>query len=151
MKRGKQRCVPAAGQQKLHHLFAAYDYVTGQVFCQDANAKNSDAFVQFLEFLMSQLSASLPVILVLDNASYHHSATSEAALACLEDDGFFVYWLPPYCSNLNLIERFWAFLKAFACADKLFASVAALLASVRRCIQIQNDPAASERLLFLNT
>lgn len=151
MKRGKQRRIPAAGKQQLHHLFAAYDYMTGQVFWTDAQTKNSEAFLSFLEALMPQVSASLPVVLVLDNASYHHSATAEAALACFEDDGLIPCWLPPYCSDLNLIERFWEHLKAFACANKLFASVRALLDSVRRCLVAQNDFTSSDRLLFLKT
>jgi hypothetical protein len=61
MKRGKQRRIPAAGKQQLHHLFAAYDYMTGQVFWTDAQTKNSEAFLSFLEALMPQVSASLPV------------------------------------------------------------------------------------------
>ncbi len=151
MKRGQQLSVPAAGQQRLHHLFAAYDYVTGCVFWLDAAVKDSKAFLRFLEHLMRLVTSSLPIVLVLDNASYHHSAYSEAALAFFEDDGLIPCWLPPYCSDLNLIERFWLYLKGFACANKLFASVSALLDSVRRCLDAQNDFNPSDRLLFLPT
>ncbi|MEZ4706712.1 MAG: transposase [Caldilineaceae bacterium] len=57
--------------------------------------------------------------LVMDNASYHHSAAAEATLAFFEDDGLIPCWLPPHCSNLNPIERFWWHLKDFAFANKL--------------------------------
>ncbi|MCB0099471.1 MAG: transposase, partial [Caldilineaceae bacterium] len=83
--------------------------------------------------------------------SYHHSAAAEAALAFFEDDGLISCWLPPYCSELNPIERFWRHLKDFACANKLFASVLDLVASAVNCLLAQNDFNNSERFLFLKT
>ena len=61
------------------------------------------------------------------------------------------FWLPPYCSELNPIERFWGHLKSFACDNKLFASVTELVASAHRCLDIQNDLYDSHRSLFLKT
>jgi transposase len=72
-------------------------------------------------------------------------------LAFCEDDGLIACWLPPYCSDLNPIERFWEHLKAFACANKLFAFISELVASARRCLCNQNDFASPDRFLFLNT
>jgi transposase len=34
-----------------------------------------------------------------------------------------VVWLPSYCSDLKLIERFWRHLKDLACAYKLEAGL----------------------------
>jgi len=151
MKRGQQRRIPAAGQQKLHHLFAAYQYLTQEVIWTDAETKNTDTFIHFLEHFMRKIDPTTPVVLVLDNASYHHSQAAEATLAFFEEDGLIPCWLPPYCSDLNPIERFWEHLKAFACANKLFASVMALVDSARRCLHNQNDLACPNRFLFLKT
>jgi transposase len=151
MKRGQQRTIPAAGQQKQHHLFAAFDLVTQAVIWLEAEQKNTDAFLLFLEHFMQSVDPTKPVVLLLDNASYHHSTEAEAMLAFFEDDGLLACWLPPYCSDLNPIERFWAHLKAFACANKLFTSVAALVDSARSCLRNQNDLAFPDRFLFLNT
>lgn len=151
MKRGQQRTIPAAGQQKQYHLFAAFNYRTQTVIWLEADKKNSDTFLRFLEHLMRSLDATKPVVLVLDNASYHHSREAEAMLAFFEDDGLIACWLPPYCSELNPIERFWGHLKAFACANKLFASVSHLVDSARTCLLNQNNLASPERFLFLNT
>ena len=151
MKRGQQRTIPAAGQQKQHHLFAAFDLVTQEVIWLEAEKKNTDSFLLFLEHFMQSLEPTKPVVLLLDNASYHHSAEAEAMLAFFEDDGLIACWLPPYCSDLNPIERFWEYLKSFACANKLFASVSELLNSVRSCLRNQNDFASPERFLFLTT
>ena len=151
MKRGQQRRIPAAGQQQLHHLFAAYNYLTQQVIWLDAERKDTDSFIRFLEHFMTRIDPTKPIVLLLDNASYHRSQAAAATLAFFEDDGLIACWLPPYCSDLNPIERFWEYLKAFACANKLFASVLALVDSARRCLSMQNDLACPDRFLFLNT
>lgn len=100
---------------------------------------------------MALLDLTKPIVRVLDNASYHPSKEAKAPLAFYEDDGLIACWLPPYCSDLNPIERFWLHLKGFACANKLFASVSALVDSVRLCLLNQNDRTGSNRFLFLNT
>lgn len=151
MKRGEQRRVPAAGQQKLYHIFGAYNYATDEIIWTESAKKNTDSFIEFLEHFMASIDPNLPLVLVLDNASYHHSAAAEAALAYFAEDGLMPCWLPPYCSDLNPIERFWGHLKTFACADKLFASIDCLIQSVRRCLETQNMAHSSDRFLFLNT
>lgn len=151
MKRGHQRRIPAPGQQKHHHIFGAYNWRTDQTIWVEADRKNTNVFIRFLEHFMASLDTQRPVVLVLDNASYHHSAEAEAALALCEQLGILVCWLPPYCSDLNPIERFWGFLKDRTCANKLFASVSDLLTSVTACLLNQNDMLSTDRLLFLKT
>ena len=148
MKRGRQRRIPAAGQQKQHHIFAAYNYVTQQVIWIEAETKNTETFIQFLKHFMVMIDPTKPVVLVLDNASYHHSQAAEAILAFFEEDGLIPGWLPPYCSDLNPIERFWEHVKAFACANKRFASVMALVDSARRCLLNQTDLAWPDASYF---
>lgn len=151
MKRGEQTRIPAAGQQKLHHIFGAYNWRTDEIVWTEAAKKNTASFITFLEHFVTQIETEQPTVLVMDNASYHHSAEAEAALAVFEQVGLICCWLPPYCSDLNPIERFWGHLKEFAAANKLFASVSALVASIEAGLQIQNDATHSERLVFLKT
>ena len=49
-----------------------------------APRKNSDAFVAFLDTLVQQIDDHRPILLVLDNASYHHSAVAQAGFAAFE-------------------------------------------------------------------
>jgi len=144
MKKGTQKRIDTPGQQKWCHLFGAYNFVTDQVVAMTAPNKNSDAFVAFLDTLVQQLTHERPTVLVLDNASYHHSAMAEAGFAVFEEH-LFPLFLPAYCSNLNPIERFWRHLKDSACADVLFPSMHALLQSVLVNLEAQNDPATSDR------
>jgi len=96
---------------------------------------------------MNTVTADKPIVYVLDNASYHHSKQSEAMIAYYEAHAW-AYWLPPYCSDLNPIERFWKHMKANACANRLFADISEVVNSVVNVLNSQNDFASSERFLF---
>ena len=150
MKRGQQRRIPAPGPAKWHHLIGAYNWRTDEVITMPCAKKNSLTFALFIEQLMTQHAGERPLVLVMDNASYHRSALSQAMLACFEDRAR-TFWLPPYCSDLNPIERFWRHLKEKACANRLFKSITELLDSVDKVLAVQNDDSASDRFLFQKT
>lgn len=79
MRRGERKLISAPGSPQYLHVFGAYNWHTAQVSYLTASHKNSEAFVAFLE----QLLRAYPrqhLILVMDNASYHHSKTVQAAL-----------------------------------------------------------------------
>jgi transposase len=59
------------------------------------------------------------LLLVLDNASYHHAAPVTAAAKKLHIE---LLYLPPYSPNLNLIERFWKFLKRKVARNRYHAT-----------------------------
>jgi len=148
MKRGRQKRIPTPGQQQWRHLFGAYNWVTDEVIYQVADKRNSETFIAFLEHLVQQHSGERPLVLVLDNGSIHHSLASQAAYAVLEDR-LLPLFLPRYCSHLNPIERFWKYLKASACANKLFSDMDALVASVLKILQQQNDFSCPSRFRLL--
>jgi putative transposase len=118
------------------------------VVYQVAYRRNSEIFIAFLEHLLRQHSGERPLVLIPDNGSIHHSLASQAAFAVLQDR-FLPLFLPRYCSQLNPIERFWKYLKACACANKLFADMNALVASVEKTLQQQNDLNSPSRFLLL--
>ena len=150
MHKGKQRKIPTPGTQKRHHLFGAYNWRTNEVIYMTAERKHSITFCLFLEHLIRSVTSSLPIVIVLDNASYHHSHISEAMLAYFEDRSM-VCWLPPYCSDLNPIERFWRHLKETACANRLFKHISEIVDSVAKVLSILNDLTHPDRFLFSKT
>ncbi|MDL1885922.1 hypothetical protein FBR01_20065 [Anaerolineae bacterium CFX8] len=81
-------------------------------------APEKQTFIAFLEHLAFTVYPNQRLILVLDNASYHHSRATTAALAALEDR-VLVIWLPKYSPFLNPIERFWLYLKNLVAANYL--------------------------------
>jgi transposase len=130
--------IPTPGTPQWHHLFGAYNFVTDEVVAMAAPNKNSHAFVTFLELLVQQVPDDRPIIVVLDNASYHRSGIAQAGFAALEAR-LLPLFLPAYCSTLNPIERYWRHLKGLACANRLFPSMRTLVDSVLANLEQQND------------
>jgi len=149
MKRGQQKRLPAftAPQRSYLHLVGAYNWGSDQVHTLSVERSNSASFIAFLEYLLVQVYPTGVVMLVMDNASYHHSLAVRATLSLFQHR-VRVIRLPAYCPELNLIERFWLFLKATATANKLFASRALLEENVNRIVVCQNDPTSSTRMAF---
>ena len=148
MKRGCQKRVATPGQQQWRHIFGAYNWATDEIVYLVTEKRNSEAFITFLEHLVHQHTAERPLVIVLDNGSIHRSHVTQAAFALLESQ-LLPLFLPKYCSQLNPIERFWKHLKSVACANKLFSDIDALVASVERMLQEQNDMQSTSRFMFL--
>jgi hypothetical protein len=84
------------------------------------------------------------IILAMDNASYHYSAPVRAALS-LFAHRVRVFWLPQYCPELNLIERFWKHLKQTAWANKLYATIDSLRNNVVELLHLLPGSPQAER------
>jgi transposase len=147
VKRGQRQRIPAPGAPKFVHVFGAYNWQTGSVLHQTHHHKNSDSFIEFLEYVMQTVPAQQKVILVMDNASYHRSYATLAALSLFEER-LRVVWLPKYCPFLNPIERFWLHLKTLAAANHLHHDLDDLTHAIDQTIQLQNQPDSAERLKF---
>ena len=148
MKRGCQKRIATPGQQQWRHIFGAYNWATDEVIYLISEKRNSSSFIAFLDHLVQQHSGERPLVIVLDNGSIHHSQATQATFALLENE-LMPLFLPKYCSQLNPIERFWKHLKSLACADKLFANMDALVASVEANLAQQNDFQSDSRFMFL--
>ena len=48
---------------------------------------------------------------ILDNASFHTSGIVQDKIKDWEEKNLFLYYLPPYSPQLNMIERVWQFMK----------------------------------------
>jgi transposase len=148
MRRGERKLIPAPGSPQFLHIFGGYNWHTGVVSYLTASHKNSDTFVAFLEHLLTEYPRQ-HLILVMDNASYHHSKTVKAALT-LYEDRILVIWLPTYSPFLNPIERFWLHFKQLAVANRLHRSLTELQRSVDEVMFHQNTLAHPNRLRLLD-
>ena len=148
MKRGEQKPVPVPPD--THHrqyIFGAYNWVTDAVCTTLSDHADTTAFLTFLEQLLFNTYPDQPVVLVLDNASYHKAAAVRAFFSLVEPR-VLVIFLPAYCSHLNPIERFWRFVKDTACANTLFPDFALLMTLVAQLLRQQNDLSCSHRFAF---
>lgn len=146
MKRGQQKRIPAAqvGTKQHQHIFGGYNWRSDQISWTSARTKNSAHFIAFLEHLLVDIYPTGPVLLVMDNATYHKSASALAALSLFEHR-VRVIWLPPYCSDLNPIERFWRHLKDLACANKLQDCIQDVVQATDIILKEQNKSKSSLR------
>ena len=146
MKMGQQKRIPATqiGSKQRWHIFGGYHWLTDKLTWRSAVTKNTTTFIEFLEELLIQQYPTGSVVLVMDNVSYHKSAPALAALSLFEPR-VRVIWLPPYCSDLNLIERFWRFLKDLACANHLEDHIQDVVMKAEVVMSHQNDPACDYR------
>lgn len=148
MKRAERKLIAAPGSPQYLHVFGAYNWHSGRVSYQTALHKNSETFVRFLEHLLEDYPRQ-HLILVMDNASYHHSKTAHAAWS-LHEDRILVVWLPKYSPFLNPIERFWLHFEQLAVANRLHRSLEALQVSVDEVMQQQNTLHHPNRLRLLD-
>jgi putative transposase len=140
MKIGEQKHIPAhTGQRQLQHIFGAYNWVHDHISWLTAERKNSESFIAFLEHVLLDCYPTEKVVLAMDNVSYHRSAAVKAALSLFETR-VLVFWLPPYCADLNPIERYWRHLKDLACANQLHSSLPTLSAALETVLFAQNEP-----------
>lgn len=139
MRKGQQRRIAATqpGSKQRRHIFGGYNWLNDQITWMTAETKNSTQFIYFLEHLLTEEYPTGRVVLVMDNASYHKSAPALAALSLFEHR-VMVVWLPPYCSDLNPIERYWRHVKDRACANKLQDTIEAVVKSAEQVLSEQN-------------
>ena len=62
----------------------------------------------FLEEIKNQYSTASSICIILDNAKYQRAYSVQDKAAQLN---ITLVYLPPYCPNLNLIERLWKYFK----------------------------------------
>ena len=149
MKIGQQKRIPATqpGEKQKRHIFGGYNWKRDTVTWTVAKTKNSATFIDFLEELLVKKYPTGRVVLVMDNASYHKSASSLAALSLFEHRVMLI-WLPPYCSDLNPIERFWRHLKDLACANKLQDQIENVVANAEKILNAHNLSNSTLRFLL---
>jgi transposase len=122
--------VPAPGKNQKRVVYGGVDYATGKITYTVAATKSGAHFPAFLMALVAAY-AGRKVRVVCDNGRFH---TTKAVTAWPEAnrERIEVYWLPPYCSSLNLIERLWGHLKRTALADVLFVTIDDLVRAFRK-------------------
>jgi transposase len=124
---GTQPEVPTPGTNEKQVIYGGIDYATGQLTYTIAATKSGVNFLAFLVVLVAGYTGK-KIRLVCDNGRFH---TTKAVRAWLEAnrDKLEIFWLPPYCPSLNLIERLWGHLKRTVLANVLFETIDDLVAA----------------------
>lgn len=103
-----RRFVKTFSGRQRYNVLGALDFVTKEVV-----SVVNDTYITATEVcaMLQKLAARFPgeeIHLVLDNARYQKCKTVQATAREL---GIHLEYIPPYSPQLNLIERFWKFVK----------------------------------------
>lgn len=129
-RRGHQPEVPAPGKNQKRTVYGGLDYKTGKFTYTTAASKCGAEFIVFLTALLAAY-VGRRICLVCDNGRFHDTKAVREFLD-QHRDRIRIYWLPPYCPSLNLIERFWGHLKRTILANVLYRSLEDLELAFRK-------------------
>ena len=105
------------------NINAALAWPTRQIIHREEELITSAAMIRLYEDLATQHPGDAPITVVVDNAKYNVSREIRGYLASPQCRIRLVY-LPSYAPNLNLIERFWAFMKRKVLFNRAYAKFA---------------------------
>jgi transposase len=94
-------------------------YITAETVCE-------------LLALLAGTYPDLPITIILDNARYQRCIRVQTVAQTL---GIELLYLPTYSPNLNLIERFWKFVKKQCLYSKYYPDSTSFQQAIEACIQ----------------
>lgn len=118
-----------APTRKSVACFGAVNVRSGKFVSRNAPWFNAETFEVFLKQLIRHRARGKRMVLVLDNAKYHH-ARSLAPLLRRYRQVLTLLYLPPYSPQLNTIERLWKLARRLATHNRYFATLEALIQAV---------------------
>jgi transposase len=120
-----------SGRQRLNVL-AALNATTRDLFTVRNLTYITSETVCELLVLLAGAHPGVPLTIVLDNARYQRCALVQSLAQRL---GIELLFLPAYSPNLNLIERFWKFVKKQCLYSKYYADHLSFQHAIIACIE----------------
>jgi transposase len=135
MPRGRQLAVKTPGKNRKLAAFGALGYGCGTFLHHTQPRVTAWGMRHLVQRLLRRAKRTgRRVVLVLDRGNPNHARAVHRDLE-LAEPHIEVLWLPPYCWNLNLIERLWKHLKGSRIANVLFASYRRFAAHVEAALE----------------
>ena len=136
-----------SGRQRFNVL-GALNAVSKEVVTVTNDTYITAAEVCQLLDKLAALDLGLPITIFLDNARYQHCALVEEYA---RQRGIELQFLPSYSPNLNLIERFWKYVKKDCLYSKYYPNFTEFKQAISACVAQarQKNQAKLESLLSL--
>ena len=128
-----------APTRKSIALFGAVNLGTGQLLNQLEEKFNAMTFQSFLEKLLSHQLSDRRLVVILDNAKYHHANFLKPFLRCHRKQ-LKLEFLPAYSPELNPIERVWKLTRRLCTHNRYFSRIADLLDAVSGQLTFWKEP-----------
>lgn len=128
-----------APTRKSVSLFGAVNLRNGKLATQFEKKFNAMTFRDFLCLLLRHRCRTRKIVILLDNAKYHHAAMLKPFLK-RHRDKLALEFLPAYSPELNPIERVWKLTRRLCTHNTYFEKLEALVDAVSRQHTIWNVP-----------
>ena len=128
-----------APTRKSVACFGAVSLLTGKFVHSIASKFNALTFEAFLKKLLRHRSGARRMLVVLDNAAYHHAAWLRPLLRKYRRV-LSLLFLPPYSPHLAPVERVWKLVRRLATHNRYFATLDELLKAATRCLDRWRKP-----------
>jgi transposase len=94
----------------------------GQLVTMETDIFNADSFKEFVAGLIRKAKTNKKILLVLDNARFHHARINRNYLKSVKKKIELLY-LPAYSPELNPIESFWKMTRRGVTHNRYFESL----------------------------
>jgi transposase len=138
--------VKHAPTRKSVACFGATNLNTGVLVTSFSPVFNGETFEAFVRQLLRHRRRGRRMVLVLDNAAYHHARLLKPLLSRYRHQ-LSLFFLPPYCPQLSMIERVWKLTRRLATHNRHFATLPAVLEAVTECFERWKAPNETLRRL----
>ena len=126
----KDPIVLHAPTRKSAALFGAVNTGTGRLITMRTPKFDGETFELFLRKLLRHRKRSGKMVVILDNARYHHAKKLKPLIHKYRK-GLRLDHLPPYSPKLNPIERVWKVLRKNCTHNQYFQTLEDLTSSVQ--------------------
>src|SRR5487761_2017691 len=109
-----------APTRKSIALFGAVQANTGQMVSMMTSIFNAETFLEFLKMILKKRKRGKKLVLILDNARYHHAIMIQPWLNN-NKKWIKLIFLPPYSPDLNNIERVWKMTRRLCTHNRYFS------------------------------
>ena len=128
---GERKSVPSENpQRRRYNTLALYAPDGVQPAFDWIRSPRAFTGLDLVEFLLERPPCPVPLVIVLDNASLHHSRVVQEALPRLWAKRIYFYFLPPYSPELTEIEAVFRVIKHCDPPERVYTPLAALEAAV---------------------
>ena len=128
-----------APTRKSMACFGAVSLETGKFAYSLCDTFDAKTFETFLKLLLRRRSRGKRMVIVLDNARYHH-AKLLAPLLQKHLKVLSLVFLPPYSPQLAPIERVWKLTRRLATHNRYFETLGEVLVVVQQCFARWRKP-----------
>ena len=120
-----------SGRQRFNVLGAIDAMTHNLITVTNTTYINANCFIELMKKVRKFYGYSIPITLILDNASYQKCIiVADAA----EEMDINLLYLPTYSPNLNLIERLWRYVKKEVLYSKYYSCFSDFKKAITVCL-----------------